>query len=98
MGVWRMISIALRPRTPSRPGQNVAIAAALLFVSVSVARAQQPAGESNEQHRQAQLSERLTEGSPAVPRMTTKARFNLAAERSFAPYFYPVIGAVTIFQ
>src|SRR5437867_9958661 len=93
-----MVPVAQRPSTHSKTGQILAIAASLLFVSVSVARAQQPAAESNEQHRQAQLSERLAEDSPSVPRITTKARFSLATQRSFAPYLYPVIGAVTMFQ
>src|SRR5436309_1151802 len=86
IGPGRMVPVAQRRSTPSNTGQILAIAASLLFVSVSVARAQQPAAESNEQHRQAQLSERLAEDSPSVPRITTKARFSLATQRSFAPY------------
>ncbi|MGB7217365.1 MAG: hypothetical protein WBD07_01035 [Vicinamibacterales bacterium] len=93
-----MVHFAQLPSRLSRTSQICAIAASLVFVSVSAARAQQPAAESNEQRSGQQLAGRLSEDSPSVARVTTKARFNMAAERALAPYSFPVIGVVTMFQ
>jgi hypothetical protein len=93
-----MVSIALRK---SGLGQICVFAASFVLVSVSAARAQQPAAESTEQRlqiSQSQVSERRAEDSPSVPPLTTTQRFQLATERAVASYFYPVLGAVTAFQ
>jgi hypothetical protein len=82
-------------------GQVSVMTALFVLVSVSAARAQQPAAESIEQHlqiSQAQVSERRAEDSPSVSPITSGQRFQLATQRAVAPYVYPVLGAVAVFQ